>query len=114
MSRISLFEGDSSLPIKVRPAIANPAVAITPDWVLKTRLVGEDGTEFVPTRVESTITDDGLNWAISLSPDDTAAVVVMKNYTRCLWVVEVSNNNLIPPYKREKHVAVNVKKQGLI
>lgn len=111
---LSIFQGDSGDIFTIRPNIKDAFEVISNDWVCRTRLIGVDGTEYVAPRIESTLSDDGLLWIITLSPDDTLTVPVAKNFTSCIWVIQVSNNALSPIYNREQHVKVNIKKQGLI
>lgn len=115
MSAISLFQGDSSDLFRIRPNIADPAAEISDDWVCKTSLLSSNGEQVIAPRVESVKSDDGLVWLIGLSPEDTALVTVDPKfrYTQCTYVIEVSNSILEPAYRKEKHIRVNVKKQGI-
>ncbi len=114
MNYFSIYQGDSSSPITIRPYIVDPTEVISDDWVCKSRLIGEDDTEYVAPRIETVKTDDGLLWVVTLSPEDTIVVPVLGKFTRCKWVIQVTNNTLSPIYNREKHIHINVKKQGLI
>lgn len=114
MSNIqSLFQGDSSSLIAVRPDLKNPTDVINSDWVCKTTLLSADKSVIIPTRVETTKSDDGLTWIVGLSPSDTAQVVVNGKFEKCKWIIQVENLTLSPAYRREKHIQVNVKKQGI-
>jgi len=113
MEAISLYQGDSSLPMTVRPFIADPAAVISDDWVCKTRLMDVDGTEYVGVTTITTKTDDGLHFVVTLSPTDTGAVDVVGEFTRCKWIIQLTNEVLEPIYNREQHVDINVKKQGI-
>lgn len=112
---ISLFQGDSSGLIKLRPNITDPNVVISDDWECKTSLLNNDGTVVIAPRTESMKTDDDLFWIVGLSPSDTEDVTIDQNskYNECTWVIQVSNNTLDPAYNKELHIQVNVRKQGI-
>lgn len=116
MNTISLFKGDSSGLLLIRPNLKEVTGVITDDWVCTTALVNVDRTDIVAPRTETTISDDGLHWVVGLSPDDTNSVDIDINskYKKCYWVIQVSNESLDPAYSKEKHIQVNVKKQGII
>lgn len=110
---MSLFQGDSSELLQVRPNIADPAEVISGDWVCTTKLVDVDKNEIVAARTETTKTDDELHFVVSLSPTDTEAVTVGDLPVRVYWVIQMTNNVLSPAYNREKHLPVIVKKQAI-
>lgn len=115
MDKVSIYQGDSSLPITVRPNIADPAEVISSDWLCRSAVIcDDDGSNLIAPRVENVKTDDGLHWIIVLSPADTALIPVVNKTRKCTLVVEVTNDNLMPSYSREKHIELEVKKQGLI
>lgn len=116
MKPISLARGDSSDLILIRPNIADDSEVISADWVCRTKLVEEDFTEIVAERVESTKTDDELNFVVGLSPTDTESVTVEagKKFKRVFWVVQVSNTNLTPAYSREKMIPVVIRNQAIV
>lgn len=113
MLSFSIYQGDSGLPTPVRPAISDPEETINNDWVCKTSLLGPDGSVIVPVRTESVKTDDNLYWLIWLKKEDTENVDIKRNFAKCTWVIQVTNDTLIPAYNREKHITVNVLKQGI-
>lgn len=113
MEKFSVYQGDLGKLVTVRPNIADPTETISDDWVCKTSVLAEDGTTVIEPRVETNKTDDGLQYVVALSPDDTQSIPVNGKFERCKWVIQLENLTLDPAYRREKHIQVNVKKQGI-
>lgn len=110
---VSFYQGDSSPILMVRPDVIDPTQPLSADWVCKESLVGEDNTVFIPPRIVTEKNDEGTHWVLCLTPEDTVLVDVVKNFTRCKWVIQVSNEALTKPYSKELHKPLNIKKQGI-
>lgn len=110
---IEVYQGDTSQSYLVKPDFKDPNALITGDWVCKSALIDKFDRVIIPPRLETTLSTDSKTWVVVLSPDDTAAVPVPNIPVVCYWVLQVSNANLIPPYKREHRMKILVKAQGL-
>ncbi len=112
---ISLFRGDVSDLVPVRPNLADPTEVISADWVCRTALLDSEGLELISSRLETTKSEDGLTFIISLAPADTLLVTVPegKKFTKAQWVVQMENDQLSPPYRKEKRITVNVREQAI-
>jgi len=113
---ISLFRGDSSDLVSVRPNLKEPTETISSDWICRTMLVDSSGVEIIASRIENVKSEDGLTFIISLSPADTLAITVGvdQKYTTVDWVVQLSNDQLVPAYSKEKRLKILVREQAII
>lgn len=109
MEVIELYNGDGSELILIRPDIADDAEVISNDWLCQTWVTDKYGKEVIAPRVETNKTTDNLKYIISLSPDDTALLALNGAVTEYVWVVEIINDALVPPFQREKHITVLLK-----
>jgi len=113
MPDFEIFSGSSIGPVPVRPAIDDDVSVIDGHWQCKTALVNEVGEVVVASRIESLKSADNLNFLVSLSAEDTAQAV-FGDYSIYYWVIQVSNNNLIPGYRNEQQLKIHIKRSGMI
>lgn len=109
---IEVFQGDTTRPIKVAVEFLLDGETLQDYWECRTSLIDKRGNVIISPRLETTLTDDNLNWVIYLTEDDTALVNVPNLPVEVIWVIEVRNPATVPVYNREQHILVKVKKQG--
>lgn len=106
MDDIELYTGDSSRPIYIRPDIADDQAVISNDWSCHTWVTDKYGAEIITSREEVLKTNDDMNFVISLSSDDRSLLDVKGDVEEYEWVIQLTNNMLIPTYEREKRITV--------
>lgn len=113
MTTLTLYTGDSSDIIPVRPFIENPFEPISGDWVCKIAIVDARNMLVLAAKAVTEKSDDQLHYLVQLLPDDTKDLVVQEDYSVFNLVIQVSNDVLSPPYSKEKRITLIVK-QGII
>jgi hypothetical protein len=113
---ISLYRGDSSDLVAVRPNITDDTEIISNDWVCRTMLIDENEVELVASRIETIKTADNLHFVVVLSPTDTLTVSIQagRKYAKVYWVIQLSNNMLTPAYSKESRIEVLVRQQAIV
>jgi len=113
MDKLTLYTGDISAIVPVRPFIDNPAETISGDWVCKIAVVDARNTVVVPAKIITEQSDDKLHFLVQLSPGDTKDLLVEEDYSIFYLVIQVSNETLTPVYSKEKRITMMVR-QGVI
>lgn len=114
MNSIAIYQGDSTDLIQVRPKIADPLETISNDWQCKTSVINSKGEVVVGPRDIIEKSEDDLYFIVGLSPGETLELSVDNGYyAQYSWVIQLSNATLEPAYSKEKHIPLNIRKQGV-
>lgn len=111
-----LYRGDTGPVIRPRPAVLDDGEVIDGNWSCFTAVLDEAGNIVIPKFEVTAKTQDGLRFMAVLNPENTSKLSVANppDPTRYIWVVELSNNTTVPPFRIEKHYKLNVREQGVI
>jgi len=110
-----MYQGDTSPIVYARPAVLADTDPLDADWHCYVGAVDADGDLVVPRREVTDKTSDGSQWIAALTPTETEALKVSwaEASRAYIMVVEVTNDNTVPPFRVESHYYLNVCPQGL-
>lgn len=101
-------QGNTSDVLKVRPCLRDTNHVLDSSWVCRIKVRDAAGDDLI-NRVEANISHDQRHYIVALTPAETA-ILPVGDY---LWIIQVENENTLPPFVIEEHRALRIEPQYL-
>jgi len=115
---IELIQGNTSDVKLVRPDIPGLDDALDGNWTCQQSVMDCDRTAVVEASDVTDKTTDEFGKerfvvAVSYTDSDTLTVPAGEPYFDYTWMIELNNPNTVPPYRKEHHITLRVRNQGI-
>lgn len=115
---LDLIQGNTSEVKLVRPGFPGLADLLDGNWTCVQAVLDCSGATVVTA---AAVTDKTLDefgkeaFVVAVSPADSATLTVpaTEPYLDYTWMIELENPTTVPPYRKEHHITLRVRTQGI-
>jgi len=115
---VEVYQGDLSAIRNARPSIEGLDDVLDANWECYVRVIDRDNNAVVAKReITDKMTDTASKerFVAAILPTETAEILVPtgRNSEDYIWIIQLENSTLTPPWVKEHQITLRVRRQGL-